>query len=303
MLLVATCGARATNLKASYDVVIDRHASDILALFLADELNREWSPNLVAERSVWTREHGPLSHQTFRLPWPLAHRDVLLHCERRISHSDTSLVSTCRSVDHPAAPATDATVRLTLSRTEWRIEALPGERTRLSLDIEIPSSQAVGVPKWVVQYCQRSSLRDSVNQLLSAVDHLQLPPHQTFVRWRRSRAEAAAAAPMAAASRVRSWWASVVWLLRAGMPLGIAILVVHCAAFAALAHRHHRLTSARAGGAGIVVLEDRSRQPSSNSYSNSCSAGSGGAKAGLGAEHGCSLPAPVLPAGGRVARA
>lgn len=86
LLLVGTCAAAATNLKASYDVVVDRHVSDILSLFLADELNREWSPNLVAERSVWTREHGPLSHQTFRLPWPLAHRDVLLHCERRISH-------------------------------------------------------------------------------------------------------------------------------------------------------------------------------------------------------------------------
>lgn len=170
--------------------------------------------------------------------------------------SDTSLVSTCRSVDHPAAPETDSAVRLTLARTEWRIEALPGERTRLKLDIEIPSSQAVGVPKWVVQYCQRSSLRDSVTQLLTAVDHLGLPPHETFVRWRRSRAEAAAAVPAAAAGRVRSLWASMTSLLRAGMPLALVLLTVHCAAFAALAHRHRRLTSARAGGASIVLLED-----------------------------------------------
>ena len=32
-------------------------------------------------------EHGQLVHQTYKLPWPLKSRELLMHCDNRISHS------------------------------------------------------------------------------------------------------------------------------------------------------------------------------------------------------------------------
>ena len=76
------------------------------------------------------------------------------------------------------APVTSDVVRLTLESTAWKIEALPGDRTRLSLTLAAPASDAKGVPAFVLKYIQRSSLKDSVRNLLEAVERLNLPPHE-----------------------------------------------------------------------------------------------------------------------------
>jgi len=78
-------------------------------------------------------------------------------------------------------------VRVELRHTEWRITSLPDERTHIQLFIEIPASAAIAVPNFIVRYCQRSLLRDSVTAFLQANDRLQLPPHPSFIGWQRSR--------------------------------------------------------------------------------------------------------------------
>ena len=41
------------------------------------------------------------------------------------------------------------------------------------------------MPKWIVDFVQRTSLRDTTTTFLAAIDRLQLPPHPSYVGWRR----------------------------------------------------------------------------------------------------------------------
>ena len=188
LAVIGTVLAAPAPISVSYSTVVDMHISEIMPVFLSDELNHEWSPSLASHSQIFTREHGMLAHQLYKLPWPLGTRDVLLSCERKTSPRDGVLTSECRSVDNAGSivPISNGATRMELSHTAWRIEALSDERTRLSLSLEMPETVAAGVPKNVVRYCQTRSLKDSVSNLIDAIKRLDLPAHESFLRWRRS---------------------------------------------------------------------------------------------------------------------
>lgn len=231
----------APPISVSYTTVVDHHVSELMSVFLSDDLNHEWSPTLDSHRLVYTPEGKPLAHQQYRLPWPLAPRDVLLSCERKQNHREAVLTSECHSVESDAAPIREGVVRLELERTAWRIEALPDERTRLTLELTMPAKNTAGVPKYVVKYCQTRSLKDSIAELVAAVSRLQLPPHEGFVKWKRSRAAAAAAMRRVPRVELSVLARAAEAAAEAGMPLAavagaIAVLLAaHALAFAALA--------------------------------------------------------------------
>jgi len=182
-----------TGIVASYEVLVDRHISTIMPLFLSDELNAEWNTRLSSQRLINTRDLGQLVHQEYALPWPLATRDLLMKCHRNPDHRRQKVISECSSVTHPSAPVSDRNVRLSISATRWEVTPEPGDRTRLSLRLELPASATMGVPKAILNYCQTKSLKESVTSLLSTVDRLHLPPDLAFVGWGRTRAQAASA--------------------------------------------------------------------------------------------------------------
>lgn len=206
LALLASLGAASADseklLRSTYEVTIDRHISELMPLFLSESLSHEWNPRLKSATFHDTKELGRLVHQEYSLPWPLATRDMLMRCSTTISQRETRVQMSCGSVQHAVAPVGSSTVRMTLSETAWDIVAMPGDRTRIWLSIAVPQAMAVGVPKFVVNYCQRSMLRDSLANLLGAVDRLQLPHHASFIAWRRTRAEASAARTVAA---VEEW--------------------------------------------------------------------------------------------------
>ena len=242
LLVPATAATADQDIAVSYSTVVDTHVSDIMTVFMSDDLNKEWSPTLESHRQIYTPA-GAFAHQTYKLPWPLMPRDVLLSCERSINNREAVLTSECHSVASDAAPVRDGVVRLWLSRTAWRVEALPDDRTRLSLSLAMPLSNTEGIPKFVYSYCQKRMLKDSVAQLMAAVRRLELPPHEGFVKWRRSRA-AAAAAMRRVPPRLHSSASSLLaWAgeqtpsaLAAIVGVLVALLVTHALAFAALSH-------------------------------------------------------------------
>ena len=142
-----------STIRTSYEIVVDRHISEIMPLFWSDELNWEWNTRLSFQRMIHTREYGQLVYQHYALPWPLATRDTLLSCDRRVHDREARVTSTCRSVQHDGAPVTTSAVRMELTRTAWEVVALPGEKTSIHLDLEMPADVARGVPKQIVNYC------------------------------------------------------------------------------------------------------------------------------------------------------
>ena len=204
-------GASPRALSTSYTTVVDVHVSELMHLFYAHELNHEWNPRLKMQRTVQTRQYGQLVYQRYELPWPLHARDMLMACDRRTDQRAEKFFSGCRSVRHPDVPVYDNVVRVELQSTSWAIRALPNDKTEIRLDLTLPAETAAGVPAFVVRYCQRSMLRDSVNAFLGANKRLGLPAHDDYTHWARTRNHparrrrsgrldaAAAHAPLAAA--------------------------------------------------------------------------------------------------------
>jgi hypothetical protein len=274
-LTLATTATASTPppISVAYSHVVDMHISEIMPVFLSDALNSEWSPTLESHMQVYTREHGMLAHQRYKLPWPLASREVLLSCERKSNARDATMTSACHSVAHDSIPIRDDVVRMELSNTAWKIEALADERTRLSLTLDMPGSVAIGVPKQVVSYCQKRALRDSVTNLIAAVERLGLPPHQDYVRWKRSRAALAAMRGSSAASSVLpastllAWLAELASSSAAATAVGLIAMLLagHALAFALLARvwrgRPRRGATSGAAGAAPLVPEGRPASP------------------------------------------
>mmetsp|Transcript_20285 Transcript_20285/g.53353 ORF Transcript_20285/g.53353 Transcript_20285/m.53353 type:complete len:305 (+) Transcript_20285:79-993(+) len=204
LALAVACAASTADIVTKYEIIVDSHISTIMPLFLSDELNHEWNQRMLSQRLIQTREFGQLVWQEYQLPWPLANRDLLMQCDRNIDHRSQRITSACKSVEHEKAPLSEHNVRLQLKRTMWEITPLPGDRTHLALRLELPASATHGLPKFVINYCQRQSLKDSVGELLAAAERLRLPVHESFVSWGRSRDVARQHLRVARADRARS---------------------------------------------------------------------------------------------------
>ena len=186
-LAAASSSIPSRQLEAVHETVVDKHISDLMPLFLADELNQEWNHRLASQRIVppLSRRETHSVYQTYNLPWPLLPRDLLVNCKRDIDKRGAHVIQTCHSLEHPDAPITPSHVRLLITRSTFELYSLPGDKTRLRLSLQIPQHAAKGMPKWIVDFVQCTSLRDTTTTFLAAIDRLQLPPHPSYVGWRR----------------------------------------------------------------------------------------------------------------------
>ena len=61
----------------------------------------------------------------------------------------------------------------------WEMTALPGGKTRIALKLTVPKHDSIGMPRWVIDYVQRYSLRDSVTNFLKGAHRPPHPPRGT----------------------------------------------------------------------------------------------------------------------------
>jgi hypothetical protein len=86
--------------------------------------------------------------QTYKLPWPLKPRELLMQCRNQVSHREHTLTASCRSVESKACPITSDAVRMEILESQWTFEALPpgGKMsTKVSVYILINERFAVGI--------------------------------------------------------------------------------------------------------------------------------------------------------------
>ena len=78
-------------IRVSYTTVVDTHVSDIMPVFLSDDHNKEWSPSLMDHKILHTKEFGDVAWQQYKLPWPLAPREIA--SSRASANSTTATTS------------------------------------------------------------------------------------------------------------------------------------------------------------------------------------------------------------------
>ena len=139
--------ATAGHLRASYTTLLKEHMSELMPVYLDHTKNSEWNQRM-STQDVLTSEHGPLVHQTYKLPWPLKARELLMHCDNHISHRAATVTAKCRSAVSSVAPVTTDAVRMEILESQWLFEALPGNgrmKTRVTVYILISDRFAVGI--------------------------------------------------------------------------------------------------------------------------------------------------------------
>jgi len=175
-------------LTARYSTVVPTHISELMPVFLNPHLNAEWNDRMSSQTFLNCPVHGKIVHQKYSLPWPLKSRELVMACTH--SFHKTAVTSTCHSADSALAPVTAEAVRMEILESNWRFEAVSGERTRIYLDLTISEKFAVGIPSFVTRFVQDNSLKESVNNFLKATKRLALPPDPSYVAWARTRQQA-----------------------------------------------------------------------------------------------------------------
>ena len=97
---------------------------------------------------VYSADIGDMVHQTYKLPWPLKSRELLMHCENKVLHREFAVTAKCHSAISDVVPVTGDAVRMEILESQWRFEALPAGgrmKTKITVYILISDRFAVGV--------------------------------------------------------------------------------------------------------------------------------------------------------------
>ncbi len=167
---------------------------------------------MASQRFVHDSRHGEIVHQSYSLPWPLKPRELLMRCTNEVSRATHSVSARCASVHTDRVPITSSAVRMEIIESLWKFESLPNERTRITVELAISETFAVGVPSFIIDYVQKHSLKESMRNFERATKRLKLAAHPQFVGWRRTREQirrlSGAAAAVAAAEAASAGGAS-----------------------------------------------------------------------------------------------
>ena len=113
------------------------------------QYNRVWNQRLSSQSFHHDRVHGDVVHQRYDLPWPLKPRELVLRCHNDLQRGALRMTARCRSVHTDLVPVTSRAVRMEIQESVWRFEAMPAERTRITVEIAVSPQFAAGVPSFV----------------------------------------------------------------------------------------------------------------------------------------------------------
>lgn len=152
----------------------------LMAVFVTPQRRKDWVAKHVDSHNL---ESGPGFQEywiQFNAPFPVSDRDYVLRSD---GHADPEKkVYTCKikSVERADAPVNDCCVRAQLNGTYYRFEALPGGKTRLT--VEVHTDPRGMLPAWVVNMIQKKWPSDTLNGLVREAKK-EKRPHPDYADW------------------------------------------------------------------------------------------------------------------------
>lgn len=165
------------------EVIAEVHIGRLMSIFK--------NPN---ERSKWVAKYA--DHKTlektstfeeywihFDVPFPASDRDYVLRSDGHPEPSKRRYVCKIKSIERADAGENDCCVRATANGTYYRFEALPGDKPRTKLYVEVHTDPKGMLPDWLVNMIQKKWPSDTLNGLIREATRGDVAIHPDYADW------------------------------------------------------------------------------------------------------------------------
>lgn len=154
-----------SNLLAFRGVVTaDVQIGQIMTVFLDHRQRKNWVAKYADDKNL---EKGAGFQEYwihFKAPFPVSDRDYVLRSDGYPDADKRTYTCKIKSVNRKDAPENDCCVRAKLHGTYYRFEALPGGKTRMT--VEVHTDPRGMLPGWLVNMIQKKWPSDTLNALV-----------------------------------------------------------------------------------------------------------------------------------------
>ncbi|MCO4762361.1 MAG: hypothetical protein KC502_12700 [Myxococcales bacterium] len=172
------------------------HIAKVIAVFANPKSRSKWVDlwdddqelHVVSklERKYWIR---------FNLPFPVSDRDYVLRTKATLFEKKRIFTAKIHSIKHPRAKKKSCCVRGKVERTYYKFEGLPGERTRLT--VEVHTDPKGMLPAWLVNMIQKGWPNKTLKGLVRVAKGKNVKLHPDFVDWHTAYKPPAPPTPVA----------------------------------------------------------------------------------------------------------
>jgi len=151
----------------------------IMTVFLDHRQRKNWVAKYADDKNLEKGKNYQEYWIHFKAPFPVSDRDYVLRSDGHPDRDKRTYTCKIKSVNRKDAPKNDCCVRAQLNGTYYRFEALPGGRTRLT--VEVHTDPRGMLPGWLVNMIQKKWPSDTLNALVrEAKKH---KPHPDYADW------------------------------------------------------------------------------------------------------------------------
>ena len=174
------------------EITTNLHIGKVIATFLDRDQRKHWVDRFADQKML--EKPSPMVEIYwihFALPFPISDRDYVLRAEAQPDATNHVFTARIKSVVDGRKGPDDCCVRAEAKNTFYRFEALPGERTKLM--VEVHTDPKGSLPDWLINMIQKKWPSKTLSGLIGrAKAQNQIQPG--FETW-HDPAPAAAPAP------------------------------------------------------------------------------------------------------------
>ena len=164
------------------DIVAPIHIGKLIATFLDPAQRKFWVDRFADQKTL--EMVNPLTEIywiRFGLPFPITDRDYVFRAEGSADAVHHVFTTKIKSVNDPRKGEDDCCVRAVAYGTFYRFEALPGERTRMTVEVHTDPKGAI--PDWLVNLIQKKWPSKTLSDLIRHASRPNSPVHPDYANW------------------------------------------------------------------------------------------------------------------------
>lgn len=160
-------------------VVHDIHIGQVMTTFIDETQRSKWVDRYAAHRTLAKTDRTQTYWIHFSLPFPISDRDYVLYSEGHPDPAKKVVITKIKSVVNPKAPEDDCCVRAEVYGTYYKFEALPGGKTKLT--VEVHTNPKGLLPGWLINSIQEDWPSKTLNALVAQAR--TQPIHPNYTDW------------------------------------------------------------------------------------------------------------------------